>query len=264
MPATIPLLQSRGHKSQGSDRRQYGGLIDRRPRRPALAVRRATPRMAMPAGAPSSVRRNGPGAGDSKAALSRHRGPICGDIRIQAPSRRNVAAVTSSAFEEAGTVAPGPLLMTRGGAVHRCRGGVLRYPVGKFEGRFGSKIKSGRACLCWWSLTQFCHQAPIILKVPMSRPPRVARRQTWPPSLPSGRLFYRCRSRKITLPTQDQSSPYPPQRRVMRAYQTYAHPPVAAANAFVVTRPPRGVRTSALAICGLILTSRRVGDCFYR
>jgi hypothetical protein len=62
---------------------------------------------------------------------------------------------------------------------------------------------------------------------------------------------------------EDQSSPYRPQGRLMRAYQAYIHVPVAAVNACVVTRPPRGVRTSALAICGLILTSRRVERCLY-
>jgi hypothetical protein len=66
------------------------------------------------------------------------------------------------------------------------------------------------------------------------------------------------------LPTRDQSSFYRPQGRLMRAYQTYIHVPVAAVNACVVTRPPRGVRTSALAICSLILTSRRVERCLYR
>jgi hypothetical protein len=66
------------------------------------------------------------------------------------------------------------------------------------------------------------------------------------------------------LPTRDQSSFYRPQGRLMRAYQTYIHVPVAAFNACVVTRPPRGIRTSPLAICSLILTSRRVERCLYR
>src|SRR5450755_2194628 len=52
--------------------------------------------------------------------------------------------------------------------------------------------------------------------------------------------------------------------RAMRAYQTSGHLPVAVAQAFVLTRPTRGVDTSAQAICGLILTSRRVWHCFCR
>jgi hypothetical protein len=56
----------------------------------------------------------------------------------------------------------------------------------------------------------------------------------------------------------------PPPGRAMRAYQTSGHLPVAVAQAFVLTRPTRGVDTSAQAICGLILTSRRVWHCFCR
>src|SRR6266403_3772605 len=52
--------------------------------------------------------------------------------------------------------------------------------------------------------------------------------------------------------------------RVMRAYHTSGHLPVAVAHAFVLTRPTRGVGTCAQAICGLILTSRRVWHCFCR
>src|SRR6266849_9879849 len=56
----------------------------------------------------------------------------------------------------------------------------------------------------------------------------------------------------------------PPPGRAMRAYQTSGHLPVAVAQAFVLTRPTRGVDTSAQAICDLILTSRRVWHCFCR
>jgi hypothetical protein len=52
--------------------------------------------------------------------------------------------------------------------------------------------------------------------------------------------------------------------RVMYAYQTSHHPPVAVAHAFVIIRPTTGVDTSAHAICGLILTLRRVFHCFCR
>jgi hypothetical protein len=56
----------------------------------------------------------------------------------------------------------------------------------------------------------------------------------------------------------------PPPVRAMRAYQTSDHLPVAVAQAFVLTRPTGGVDTSAQAICGLILASRRVWHCFSR
>ena len=52
--------------------------------------------------------------------------------------------------------------------------------------------------------------------------------------------------------------------RAIRAYQTAGHLPVAVAHAFVLTRPTRGVGTSAQAIGGLILASRRVWHCFRR
>src|SRR6267142_2821566 len=52
--------------------------------------------------------------------------------------------------------------------------------------------------------------------------------------------------------------------RAMRAYQTSVHLPVAVPHAFVLIRPTTGVGTSAHAICGLILTSRRVCHCFCR
>jgi hypothetical protein len=55
----------------------------------------------------------------------------------------------------------------------------------------------------------------------------------------------------------------PPPGRVMCAYQTSGHLPVAVAQAFVLTRPTRGVDTSAQAIGGLILTSRGC-HCFRR
>jgi hypothetical protein len=51
-------------------------------------------------------------------------------------------------------------------------------------------------------------------------------------------------------------SPPPPPGRVMRAYQTTGHLPVAVAHAFVLIRPTSGVVTSAHAICGLIPTPR--------
>jgi hypothetical protein len=57
-------------------------------------------------------------------------------------------------------------------------------------------------------------------------------------------------------------SPPPPPFRVMRAYQTFGHLPVAVQHAFVVIRPTTGVGTSADAICGIILASRRVRHCF--
>ena len=50
----------------------------------------------------------------------------------------------------------------------------------------------------------------------------------------------------------------------MRAYQTSGHLPVAVVHAFVIIRPTTGVGTTAHAICGLILTSRRVWHCFCR
>ena len=56
----------------------------------------------------------------------------------------------------------------------------------------------------------------------------------------------------------------PPPGRAMRAYQTSGHLPVAVPHAFVLIRPTTGVGTSAHAICGLILTSRRVCHCFCR
>ena len=56
----------------------------------------------------------------------------------------------------------------------------------------------------------------------------------------------------------------PPPGRAMRAYQTSGHLPVAVPHAFVLIRPTIGVSTSAPAICGLILTSRRVCHCFCR
>jgi hypothetical protein len=55
----------------------------------------------------------------------------------------------------------------------------------------------------------------------------------------------------------------PPPGRAMRAYQTCGHLPLAVAQAFVLTRPTRGVDTSAQAISGLILTSRGC-HCFRR
>ena len=56
----------------------------------------------------------------------------------------------------------------------------------------------------------------------------------------------------------------PPPGRVMHADQTFGHLPVAVRHAFVLIRPATGVGTSAHAICGLILTSRRVWHCFCR
>ena len=56
----------------------------------------------------------------------------------------------------------------------------------------------------------------------------------------------------------------PPPGRAMCAYHTSGHLPVAVAHAFVLVRPTSGVGTSAHAICGLILTSRRVWHCFCR
>src|SRR6476660_1816416 len=44
----------------------------------------------------------------------------------------------------------------------------------------------------------------------------------------------------------------PPPGGAMRAYQTTGHLPIAVAQAFVLTRPPRGVGTSAQAISSLI------------
>jgi hypothetical protein len=52
--------------------------------------------------------------------------------------------------------------------------------------------------------------------------------------------------------------------RVIRAYQTSGHLPAAVQHAFVLTRPTIGVGTSAHAICGLILTLRRVCHRFCR
>jgi hypothetical protein len=57
--------------------------------------------------------------------------------------------------------------------------------------------------------------------------------------------------------------PPPPPGRVMRAYQTTGHLPVAVAHAFVLIRPTSGVVTSAYAICGLIPTPRGC-HCFRR
>src|SRR6478672_1352640 len=54
----------------------------------------------------------------------------------------------------------------------------------------------------------------------------------------------------------------PPPGGAMRAYQTTGHLPVAVAQAFVLTRPPRGVGTSAQAISSLILTPRGC-HCFH-
>ena len=56
----------------------------------------------------------------------------------------------------------------------------------------------------------------------------------------------------------------PPPGRAMRAYQTSGHLPVAVPHAFVLIRPTIGVGTAAHAICGSILTSRRVCHCFCR
>jgi hypothetical protein len=56
----------------------------------------------------------------------------------------------------------------------------------------------------------------------------------------------------------------PPPGRALHAYQTSGHLPVAVPHAFVLIRPTTGVDTSAHAICGLILTSRRVCHCFCR
>jgi hypothetical protein len=52
--------------------------------------------------------------------------------------------------------------------------------------------------------------------------------------------------------------------RVIRAYQTSGHLPAALQHAFVLTRPTIWVGTSAHAICGLILTLRRVCHRFCR
>jgi len=62
------------------------------------------------------------------------------------------------------------------------------------------------------------------------------------------------------------SIPSPPTTagRAMHAYQTSGHLPVAGPHAFVLIRPTSGVGTSAHAICGLILTARRVCHCFCR
>jgi hypothetical protein len=50
----------------------------------------------------------------------------------------------------------------------------------------------------------------------------------------------------------------------MRANQTHVHLPVAARHAFVIIGPGTGIGTSAHAIGGLILTSRRVWHSFGR
>jgi hypothetical protein len=50
----------------------------------------------------------------------------------------------------------------------------------------------------------------------------------------------------------------------MRAYQAFGHLPVTVVHAFAIIRPAAGVGTSAHAICGLILTSRRVWHRFRR
>jgi hypothetical protein len=53
-------------------------------------------------------------------------------------------------------------------------------------------------------------------------------------------------------------------KRVIRAYQTSGHPPVAVVHAFVIIRPTTRVDTTAHAICGLILTLRCIFHCFCR
>jgi len=64
-----------------------------------------------------------------EAVLSRHRGGlICDGIWVEALRRRNVhlAAVTSSAYERGGNVAPGLLLISRW-RVQRCQAAVAAY-----------------------------------------------------------------------------------------------------------------------------------------